>query len=138
MKSRILIVEDNLVAYKVGQRFFNIIGCETDHAMTGEDAIEMFMQQAEAQKPYVAIYMDLILPKMNGIETCRAIREYEKTNHRIPVPIIAVTGSEEPNIVSECLEAGMASVLPKPMTRNALLDFERSIAMHHLLALHNL
>lgn len=132
MKSRILVVEDNLVAYKVGQRFFNIIGCETDHAMTGEDAIEMFIQRVETQKPYVAIYMDLILPKMSGIETCHAIRQYEKMKNRMPVPIIAVTGSQDPNIVSDCLEAGMASVLPKPMTRNSLLDFERSIAMYHL------
>jgi CheY-like chemotaxis protein len=123
MTSRILIVEDEHICFKVGKIFFEMCGCEIEHAESGEDALLLFTQRVQEKTPYNAIYMDIGLPKMNGIDTCIAIRKIESDAALSPVPIIAVTGNNDPQMINACLSAGMLDVFAKPLTKNKVLDF---------------
>lgn len=123
MKKCIFIVEDENICFKVGKIFFEMCGCEVEHAESGEEALQLFTQRALGQKPFDAIYMDIGLPKMNGIETCIAIRKFEADATLSPVPIIAVTGNNDPETINACLSAGMLDVFAKPLTKNKVLDF---------------
>lgn len=123
MAKCILIVEDDLICFKVGKMFFEMQGYEVEHAESGEEALQLFAHKMCGQKPYSAIYMDIGLPKLNGIETCIAIRKLESEKALSPVPIIAVTGNNDPEMIKSCLSAGMIDVLAKPLTKPKSLYF---------------
>lgn len=116
MKKRILIVEDNITAFKVSKMFFEMKECEVEHAETGEQALELFVKHAHEENHYDAICMDIGLPKMSGTEACIAIREYEAKNHLDPVPIVAVTGNNSSEETKRYMAAGMQHALDKPFT----------------------
>lgn len=123
MKKRVLIVEDELVAYTVGKMLFEALDFEVTRAESGEQALELFSQNHVLQKPFQAIYMDLGLPKMGGIETCIEIRNYENNANLPAVLIIAVTANVDPNVTNECLSVGMMDVILKPLTQNNITRF---------------
>jgi CheY-like chemotaxis protein len=123
MNKCILIVEDENICFKVSKIFFEMCGCEIEHAESGEDALQLFTQRARDKSPYRAVYMDIGLPNMNGIETCIAIRKFETDAALSPVPIIAVTGNNDPEVINACLSAGMINVFAKPLTEDKVLDF---------------
>ncbi len=98
-------------------------GCDVEHAESGEEALELFIKRVIDQNPYSAVYMDIGLPKMNGIETCIAIRKYETEKALSPTPIIAVTGNKCAETQSECLSAGMVDVFDKPLSKDKVANF---------------
>jgi CheY-like chemotaxis protein len=69
-----------------------------------------------AKSCFSAIFMDINMPLMGGIEATQIIREKLKQ-----VPIIGVTANVNAAIKSECLEAGMNLVMDKPFWKSALL-----------------
>lgn len=123
MKKRILIVEDDLIAFTIGKMLFETMDWEVFHAVSGEEGFDMYTRSHREQIPYDAIYMDLGFPEMSGIDSCRAIRKYESESGLSPVLMIAVTANVDPNITQECLSAGMQGVILKPLTREKLGSF---------------
>lgn len=87
MKKCILIVEDDHICFKVGKIFFEMCGFEVERAESGEEALQLFTQKLHDQAPYDAIYMDIGLPEMNGVETCIAIRKFETEAALSPVGV---------------------------------------------------
>lgn len=98
-------------------------GFEVERAESGEEALQLFTQKLHDQAPYDAIYMDIGLPEMNGVETCIAIRKFETEAALSPVPIIAVTGNKDHEMIEACLSAGMMDVFAKPLTKSKVSDF---------------
>ena len=123
MAKRILIVEDDNISFMVGSTYFIQEGYVTERAISGEDAVTMFMKSVNDNNPYDCIYMDLGLPKISGIETCKLIRKYEAENSLSLIPIIAVTANDNKNIIIECVEAGMMDALFKPLTKEKIAIF---------------
>lgn len=111
--TRVLVVEDTDLIQLVTRTLLNEAGFSVDIASTGEEAVEMF----EPGK-YGLVYMDIGLPKMNGYETTKAIREKEKAlKLTIQIPIIALTGHGAVDVKKFCGEAGMQGILSKPLSR---------------------
>ena len=113
MKKKILIVEDDAIAVLVATRLLEALDCQVDCATDGQQAVELACQHR-----YDGIYMDIGLPKLNGIDTCRAIRHYEATKSKPQraVVIIAVTANNDSAEISNYLQVGMNQVLFKPFT----------------------
>ena len=105
---KILLVEDNPVNQKVGQRMLKHLGCEADIAVNGLEAIEAVLQQQ-----YDLILMDVQMPEMDGLEATRQIRKMEPNKGR--VPIIALTASALTEDRLQTAEAGMDNFLSKPI-----------------------
>lgn len=102
---KILVAEDNQINQKVMQVYFKNLGFEIDIAEDGSAAVEK-----AKNTPYDIIFMDVMMPIMDGWEATRKIRSLG-----INVPIIAVTAdvSEETRLRS--METSMNDYIPKPV-----------------------
>ena len=100
----ILLAEDNLINQKVAQSIFKNIGYEIEIAKNGIEAVEL----VEKQK-FDVIFMDLLMPEMDGYQAAELIREAGHT-----LPIIALSADETVETKSAAFEAGMNDYLMKP------------------------
>lgn len=83
-------------------------------AVNGLDAFTKFKEAQEA--PFDFVLMDLQMPVMDGLESTRKIREYERESlSRKPARIIAITGVGSKSVRQECMDAGMTQFLTKPV-----------------------
>lgn len=110
----VLVVEDNLVNQKVANRMLQKLGCQVDTAENGEEGVE-----AAKKKNYDVIFMDCMMPIMDGYEATRVIRrrEEEMGGH---VRIVALTANAMKGDREKCLACGMDDYLSKPVTRKTL------------------
>ncbi|NMT64941.1 ATP-binding protein [Marinobacter orientalis] len=116
-KARALVVEDNMVNQRVATALLKRLGFETDTAANGEEALELVQTNHSG---YDVILMDCQMPLMDGYETTRYIREWEKSNGQGGTPIIALTADALPGTEATCREAGMNDYLSKPVRKEGL------------------
>jgi signal transduction histidine kinase/CheY-like chemotaxis protein/HPt (histidine-containing phosphotransfer) domain-containing protein len=107
----ILVVDDNVINLNVACGLLRLCKITADTASSGRQAIEMI-----CQKQYDIVFMDHMMPEMDGVETTRHIREMGKT-----VPVIALSANAVAGVKEEFLAAGMNDFLTKPIKR-ALLN----------------
>ncbi len=107
---QVLLVEDDEVNQQLTLLLFNQMGITAEVAEEGAQALHMLQD-----KDYGLILMDLELPGPDGLETCRRIRQWEQSQGRDPVPIVALTGNEAERHREACLAAGMDDYLTKPL-----------------------
>jgi CheY-like chemotaxis protein len=81
----------------------------------------MFVQ---GQSNYDAIFMDVQMPEMDGLEATRQIRSLETQKAR-EIPIIAMTANVFREDVEQCLEAGMTSHVGKPLDLDEIIRILR-------------
>ncbi|MGB2272015.1 MAG: response regulator [Pseudomonadales bacterium] len=103
----ILLVEDNLVNKRIANAMLDKLGCHIVVAETGLEALDAVNHQ-----DFDLIYMDCQMPKMNGYDASRAIRQMSGEKSRIP--IIAMTANIDPQDRIHCFDAGMNDFLSKP------------------------
>jgi len=119
---RILLTEDNMVNQTVAKRMLIKGGYEVDVAENGEVALEKVRQNIS----YDLIFMDCQMPRMDGYEAARNIRNMEaKDQHDHHVPIIALTANAMQGDREKCIDAGMDDYIPKPVKKEALFEMIR-------------
>jgi PAS domain S-box-containing protein len=104
----ILIVEDNIVNQKVAIKILEKLGYKADIAPNGLEAVE----QARL-KDYDIIFMDILMPKLGGIDATKMI--LEEFGAKKKPKIIAMTADTMINDRETCLNAGMDDYLTKPI-----------------------
>lgn len=112
--SVILIVEDNPRNMKLVRDVLQVKGHTTLEATTGEDGVAL----AREKIPDL-ILMDIQLPKMNGIEALRVLREDAATR---AIPVVAVTASVMQQDRKLITEAGFDGYVGKPINLAEFLD----------------
>ncbi|POM73507.1 Hybrid signal transduction histidine kinase [Phytophthora palmivora] len=117
--ARILVVEDNdnEFNWEVVKSFF----MEDNHLLqwetNGLDAYQMYQEHHDS---YDIVLMDCEMPIMNGYDSTRNIREFEK-QHKLPrIPIIGVTAYAMSGDRKKCLDAGMDEFIVKPISKTEL------------------
>jgi PAS domain S-box-containing protein len=105
---RVLVTDDNVVNQKVAAGLLARLGCEVDIADGGRAAIAKV-----SQKDYDVVFMDCVMPEMDGFETTVAIRKLAGKLGR--VPIVALTASATTKDREKCLAVGMDDFLTKPI-----------------------
>ena len=110
---KVLIVEDNLVNQQVALGLFRYLGVECMIAQNGGEALEMINMER-----FDAIFMDCMMPVMDGFETTRRIRQLEKGKE---MPIIAMTAGALAGGRQASLDAGMNDYLSKPFQHEDLI-----------------
>ncbi len=108
----LLVVEDNLVNQIVAEELLDMLGVKCTLAVDGLDGL----QRAAAHR-YDAVLMDMQMPKMDGLEATRRMRQLPGYGQ---VPIIAMTGNAFQEDRDACLAAGMDDHLAKPVVTEAL------------------
>lgn len=119
---RVLIVEDNPVNRTVAVMMLERMGCEVECAEDGIVGLEMLENAA-----YALIFMDIQMPRMDGLETTRRIRQMETKTSRHPTPIVALTAHSQPRDRMAAHRAGMNDHISKPFTEIDLLE---ALRMH--------
>jgi CheY-like chemotaxis protein/nitrogen-specific signal transduction histidine kinase len=112
---RVLLVEDEPTNQKLTLRLLQKLSCEVDIASNGREALALLARQ----RPDL-IFMDCLMPEMDGFEATRAIRLAENGLDR--VPIIALTASVFEGRREKCQAAGMDDFIEKPMKPNVLAE----------------
>lgn len=105
---RILLAEDNLINQEVALQRLTKLGHEVTVANDGQEAVDTF-QTLE----FDLVLMDVQMPKMDGLEATRRIRDIEANLNR-RTPIIAMTARAMRGDEQVCLDAGMDGYLTKP------------------------
>ncbi|MCR5278183.1 MAG: response regulator [Lachnospiraceae bacterium] len=105
----ILVVDDNKVNVKVLSAFLKHFNVVPDAAYSGQESIDMVQK-----KHYDLIFMDQMMPEMDGIEATMKIRELEG-NYYADVPIIACTANVVKGVEEMFFQAGMNDFIPKPI-----------------------
>ncbi len=114
---RILLAEDNDFNAMVAQDELAdaIPGAHVDVAVNGKIAVKMVQA-----REYDLILMDVQMPEMNGYDATKAIRALGGDKSR--TPILAMTANVMRDEVERCTEAGMVGFVPKPFTREELME----------------
>ena len=108
----VLLVEDNQINMEIATKLLRFRGRAVDKAYNGEEAVEHFLNGGENK--YDVILMDLQMPKMNGLEAAKAIRESSHPNAK-SIPIIAVSANTFAEDIAQSLQVGMNDHISKPL-----------------------
>jgi len=106
----VLLIEDDDAIADMLRTFFERDGYRFLHALTGEEAVERLRI-----RPVSAILLDLNLPGIDGVETCRRIREFSNT----PVIMLTARDTEVDKVLG--LEMGADDYVTKPFSPRELL-----------------
>ncbi len=105
---RVLVTDDNVVNQKVAASLLARMGCAVDIADSGRSAVKQ-----AAENDYDVVFMDCVMPEMDGFETTAAIRKLGGKPGR--VPIVALTASATTKDRDRCFAVGMDDFLTKPI-----------------------
>ncbi|KUJ10666.1 response regulator [Mollisia scopiformis] len=111
-KPRILLVEDDKVCARIGSKFLQAFECGVETARDGLEAVT----KINGQSQFDLIFMDIIMPHLDGVSATVCIREA-----RPQIPIIAMTSNIRADDIDMYFRYGMNDVLPKPFTREGML-----------------
>ncbi|MCD8139134.1 MAG: ATP-binding protein [Planctomycetaceae bacterium] len=112
--ARVLVVDDNEINLRVARGLMGLSDLECDTAVSGQDALD----KARGGR-YDLIFMDHMMPEMDGVETTRRLRALGGALRE--VPIVAFTANSSTGVEAILREAGMNDFLPKPIRKEALI-----------------
>jgi len=113
MNRKVLIVDDDPAMLRLLEKYVTENGFDVLQATNGRDALELVLAEA----PPIVI-TDWMMPEMDGVELCRALRQHEGVRF---VYIIIVTAHSEIDRVTEAFEAGVDDFVSKPFRRPELV-----------------
>ena len=108
----LLVVDDEPNNREVLSRLLQNMGYVVEEAGSGEVALQMM-----ARRNYDVVFLDVMMPVMDGYETLCAITGDEVLQY---TPVIMVSALDELQVVAHCLEAGARDFLPKPFNTTIL------------------
>ena len=108
---RVLLAEDNALNAEIAMELLQSIGLTVDWAENGKQAVDRF--RASTHGTYFAVFMDMQMPVMDGVEATRQIRASDHPDHGLP--IFAMTANTFASDRKRCFEAGMSGYIAKPI-----------------------
>ena len=114
-KATVLLVDDNAVSLQIASGLLKFHGITTETASSGFDALSLLQE-----KSYDLIFMDYLMPGMDGIETAKEIRKMNNKNSK--TPIIALSANTLSGMREKFITEGMNDFLTKPVEKNDLND----------------
>ena len=112
----ILVVEDNAISRTVIVSLLENLGFRCKVVANGQEAVNAVMQGIQP----ALVLMDCEMPVMSGYQATEKIRQWERENGRMHLPIIALTANAFEDNRQRCLAAGMDDFLAKPVNMNLL------------------
>ena len=117
-RPRVLVADDEPQTRAIVTAILEGLGCRVDAVGNGAEAVE-----AAGRERYDLIFMDGVMPVLDGLEATRRIRRAEGNGRRVPV--VGITGNTRQFTERACREAGMDGYLRKPVGRK---DYAQAVA----------
>lgn len=114
-EAEILVVDDNAINLTVAKGLLNPLEMKIETALSGKDAVLMV-----TDKRYDIIFMDHMMPEMDGVETTRVIRRLLGNNGQ--VPIIALTANAVEGTAEMFISEGMNDFVTKPIEMRDMIS----------------
>lgn len=114
-----LLIDDDAAFRRTVVRVLQANGFATRSAASGRQGVS----EALARPPQLVL-LDLVLPGMQGLEVCQALKEREETSG---VPILVLTGNDREGLDVTCLDMGADAYLTKPVKTERLLAHCRAL-----------
>lgn len=108
---KVLVVDDEARMRKLVKDFLTVKGFRVIEAENGEEAVDIFFEQ----KDIALILLDVMMPKMDGWEVCKTIRQYSQ------VPIIMLTARSEERDELQGFQLGVDEYISKPFSPKILV-----------------
>jgi PAS domain S-box-containing protein len=116
---RILVIDDDLPFKEVLEKMISSLKFEVQSVSSGAKGIEKLVQAEAEKKPFDMVFVDWIMPDMDGIETILAIKE-EKKIKKMP-KFVVISGHDISTIKQRSKEEDLdLKILPKPITPSTL------------------
>ena len=112
-----LLCEDNEVNVKVASMILKRLNFDIDVAENGQEALNKFLHVK-----YDIIFMDCMMPIMDGFEATKRIREIEKKNESEPILIVALTANANEEDKQKCYDSGMNDFISKPIKKEIIKE----------------
>jgi PAS domain S-box-containing protein len=112
---RILLAEDNPVNQKLAKMMLTKAGYQVEVANNGKEAVAKYTASPE---DFDLVFMDVQMPKMDGMDATKAIREKGFDS----IPIVAMTAHAMKGDMEKCLEVGMDDYISKPIKRELVFE----------------
>jgi FixJ family two-component response regulator len=115
---RVAIIDDDESVRRALRRLLRAANLDADAFASGRD----FIDSLAAQVPDCVV-LDVHMPGMNGLDV-----QLQLVRNGFRIPVVVITGHDEPQARAQCLAAGAAAYLRKPLDDVALLDAIRHAA----------
>jgi two-component system, chemotaxis family, chemotaxis protein CheY len=129
---RLLIVEDDFIARQVLNEMLAEYG-QCDVVVDGAEAVQAFSMAIDQKKPYTIIFLDIMMPNVDGLEALKRIRAIENAQGVLPeqeVKVIMTTALDDPKtVVSAYYRGGADSYLVKPITKSKIAEEMRKLKL---------
>ena len=127
---RCLIAEDHLLSRRILKELLSS-DADCDIAVNGQEAIDSFVLAHESKRPYDVIFMDIMMPIVDGMEALQTIRALEKKMEIPPqlvVKVIMTTALDDPRTVIKSFnECEADAYIVKPLSRHKLIKELRAL-----------
>jgi putative two-component system response regulator len=119
---RVLVVDDEALNRRLLRRHLNHAGMDTEEARDGREALDILLERGES---FDVVVLDLLMPRMGGLETLRLLRLDPRFGH---LPILVATNLGSMDHQEKAFELGATDFLTKPVQGRALVARVRNLA----------
>jgi two-component system sensor histidine kinase/response regulator len=117
---RILVAEDNDLNWEVINAQLAELGVESERAYNGAECVDLIREAKPGS--FDAIFMDIQMPQMGGLEATRNIRALSPDQNGT-IPIVAMTADAFAEDVQACLQCGMNGHIAKPVDVTKIQEY---------------
>lgn len=108
-----LVVDDSPINLKIAQKLLETEGLTVDTVLSGKECLE----KVKSTK-YDVIFMDIMMPEMDGVETFKKLKEQGDFN----TPVITLTADAVTGAREKYLKEGFAEYISKPFTKEQIKE----------------
>lgn len=121
---RVIVVEDNPDDSELLLRQLRKSGMDTHvkFISNGQEALDFITEKITAPQELIAIFLDLKLPSLPGLELLRRLRQRDDFRR---TPVIVMTSSNDPQDLEECRKLNVSNYVSKPVT---FTSFSKAVA----------
>jgi two-component system chemotaxis response regulator CheY len=129
---KILIVEDDIISRKFLSRFLNRYGI-CDLVVDGYEALDAYLLAIHENTPYDLICLDIMMPKIDGVQVLKTIRELEKQTiegrivHKSKIIMTTALGDTE--MVRKAFDLGCDAYASKPIDTEKFIEVLGSLGI---------